>query len=108
MGLHLFLQLLQPVLGQLGGHQHAAQGPGGGAGQPDERHNDCFQTLSPLHVIHIDPMGEVNWPLTVSAAALAGLLSLLTSVAGLPEGVPSMAMTLPPAALSTIPVCPNR
>lgn len=30
-------------------------------------------------------MGQVNWPLTVSAAVLAGLLSLLTSVAGLPE-----------------------
>lgn len=30
-------------------------------------------------------MGEVNWTLVVSAAALSGLLSLLTSVAGLPE-----------------------
>ena len=30
-------------------------------------------------------MGEVNWPMTVSAAALAGILSLLTSMAGLPE-----------------------
>ena len=30
-------------------------------------------------------MGEVNWPLAASASALAGLLSLLTSVAGLPE-----------------------
>ena len=30
-------------------------------------------------------MGEVDWLLTVSAAALAGVLSLLTSVAGLPE-----------------------
>lgn len=30
-------------------------------------------------------VGEVNWTLVVSAAALAGLLSLLTSVAGLPE-----------------------
>ena len=28
---------------------------------------------------------EVNWPVIASAAALAGLLSLLTSVAGLPE-----------------------
>ena len=28
---------------------------------------------------------EVNWPVVASAAALAGLLSLLTSVAGLPE-----------------------
>lgn len=30
-------------------------------------------------------MGEVNWMLVGSAAALAGVLSLLTSVAGLPE-----------------------
>lgn len=30
-------------------------------------------------------MGEVNWPMTVSAAVLAGILSLLTSAAGLPE-----------------------
>lgn len=30
-------------------------------------------------------MGEVNWVLVGSAAALAGVLSLLTSVAGLPE-----------------------
>lgn len=30
-------------------------------------------------------MGQVNWKYVVSAAALAGVLSLLTSVAGLPE-----------------------
>ena len=30
-------------------------------------------------------LGEVNWLLVGSASALAGLLSLLTSVAGLPE-----------------------
>ena len=30
-------------------------------------------------------MGEVNWIVVGSASVLAGLLSLLTSVAGLPE-----------------------
>ena len=30
-------------------------------------------------------MGEVNWVMVGSAAALSGILSLLTSIAGLPE-----------------------
>lgn len=30
-------------------------------------------------------MGNVNWAMVASASALAGVLSILTSVAGLPE-----------------------
>ena len=30
-------------------------------------------------------LDEVKWPMVLSAAILAGILSLLTSVAGLPE-----------------------
>ena len=30
-------------------------------------------------------MGEVNWTIVVSASVLAGVLSMLTSIAGLPE-----------------------
>lgn len=32
-------------------------------------------------------MGEVNWTLVASASALAGILSPLTSISGLPEVV---------------------
>jgi hypothetical protein len=30
-------------------------------------------------------LGEVNWPFVLSASLLAGILSMLTSVGGLPE-----------------------
>ena len=30
-------------------------------------------------------MGDVNWVMTASASALSGIISILTSVAGIPE-----------------------
>lgn len=30
-------------------------------------------------------LGDVDWPMVISASILAGILSMLTSVAGLPE-----------------------
>lgn len=30
-------------------------------------------------------LGDVSWPMVASAAALSGVVSLLTSIAGLPE-----------------------
>lgn len=30
-------------------------------------------------------MGEVNWPMVASASVLSGILSVATSIAGLPE-----------------------
>ena len=30
-------------------------------------------------------MGEVNWPMAASASVLSGILSVATSIAGLPE-----------------------
>ena len=30
-------------------------------------------------------MGEVNWPMVLSASVLSGILSIATSIAGLPE-----------------------
>ena len=39
-------------------------------------------------------LSSVDWKMVVSAAALAGILSLLTSVAGLPEATGPSEMTM--------------
>lgn len=48
----------------------------------------AVKTVSQAAVANIGTatvLGEVNWLMILSASALAGILSLLTSVAGLPE-----------------------
>lgn len=48
----------------------------------------CVRTIAQTAVGTIGAaavLGEVNWAVVASASVLAGVLSLLTSVAGLPE-----------------------
>lgn len=48
----------------------------------------CLKTIAQCAIASIGTsvaMGEVNWIMVGSASLLAGILSLLTSVAGLPE-----------------------
>ena len=48
----------------------------------------CLKTVAQTAVATIGTaaaLGDVNWIMVCSASALAGVLSLLTSVAGLPE-----------------------
>lgn len=48
----------------------------------------CIKTVAQTAVATIGTsavMSSVDWMMVVSASALAGILSLLTSVAGLPE-----------------------
>lgn len=51
----------------------------------------CIKTVAQTAVAMIGTsvvIGDVNWAMVLSASALAGMLSLLTSVAGLPEVEP--------------------
>lgn len=48
----------------------------------------CIRTVAQTSVATIGAaavLSDVNWTMVVSASLLAGLLSILTSVAGLPE-----------------------
>lgn len=48
----------------------------------------CIRTVAQTAVATIGAaavLSDVNWTMTVSASLLAGLLSILTSIAGLPE-----------------------
>ena len=48
----------------------------------------CIRTIAQTSVATIGAaavLSDVNWTMVVSASLLAGLLSILTSVAGLPE-----------------------
>lgn len=48
----------------------------------------CIRTIAQTSVATIGAaavLSDVNWTMVVSASLLAGLLSILTSIAGLPE-----------------------
>lgn len=49
-------------------------------------------------------LSEVDWPMVASASVLAGILSILTSIAGLPEVSIEAKKDVPPGYFETKPV----
>lgn len=59
------------------------------------------QTGVALLTVDVTGLHDVDWPLTASAAGLAGLVSILTSLGfGLQDGTPSAGTEVPTAAVA--------
>ena len=91
-----FARRMPVVEEQIKGHQSPNRRPGGGTQMLKENWKTwakaaavrAIKTVAQTAVATIGTsavLGDVNWVAVVSASVLAGVLSLLTSVAGLPE-----------------------